>query len=257
MQNHKSYVLAFLIVLVLATMAAIDAVAALQNQNTSVQEEQKSDKEKFESQFPIVEYIKPEPSEPDKLAKRRAVGKKHNREDERIGEHADTIVTSVDWEVGLPALPVARSRAVVIGQITHAEAYLSTDKTGVYSEFTILIDKVLKNESDISMVSGAAVVPIRSGGRVRFPSGHVTLQYTRGQGMPRIGKRYVFFLTRENLEHNLDILTGYELKGGRVALLDYAGDDTHPRAKYKKSDETSFLKDLQAAITNPTSSSTN
>jgi hypothetical protein len=42
------------------------------------------------------------------------------------------------------ALPTHISNAVVIGEVTDAKAYLSEDRTSVYSEFTIRVGEVLK-----------------------------------------------------------------------------------------------------------------
>ena len=81
-----------------------------------------------------------------------------------------------------------------------------------------------------------------------MPSGKLVLSWVSHQNMPRVGGRYLLFLT-----HDLDtpddpgkdflILTGYELRDGQVHLL----DDTlpgHPITRYKGKTETSLLTDL-------------
>ena len=73
-------------------------------------------------------------------------------------------------------------------------------------------------------------------------------------GMPRLGKRYVLFLTHNfpygaEDEQDYYILTAYELTGGHVIPIDNPGGGTHPIAsKYKDADETTFLNDLRLAI---------
>jgi len=207
-------------------------------------------KEEFESQFPTVDFASVEPDDPEEKAKRRAKGNKHNKARiplEEVSED-DSIFSAEDWEVGLPALPVSQSQVIILGRVSDSQAFLSTDKTAVYSEFTVVIDEVLKNDGPEQLKSGGVVVADRSGGRVRFPSGSVTLSQTQGQGMPRAGRQYVFFLARRDQEENYSILTGYELKAGRVALLDNPGGNTHPIAEYKGVEQTTFLETLRNAI---------
>ena len=74
------------------------------------------------------------------------------------------------WMQQLPAFPVDASDAIVIGDITNAQAYLAPGKMGVYSEYTARVDEVLK-PSPASILTGGLVDAQREGGRVRFPSG--------------------------------------------------------------------------------------
>ena len=65
---------------------------------------------------------------------------------------------------------------------------------------------------------------------------------------PKVGGRYLLFLTRDvqtpdDTGKDFHILTGYELRDGRVHLL----DDTlpgHPITRYKGNTETTLLTDL-------------
>src|SRR5213075_2263983 len=66
-------------------------------------------------------------------------------------------------------LPATESNIVVVGQVVDTKAYLSPDKTGVYSEFTVQIEELLKNDSRSTLYSGATLVAERPGGRVRLP----------------------------------------------------------------------------------------
>lgn len=205
-------------------------------------------KQDFESQFPLVDHESPEPTDPEHRARRRAKGEKHNKAVIPLDEESDGIVSTRDWEVGLPALPVEQSQAIVVGRVQDAQAFLSTDKTAVYSEFTIIVEEVLKNTANRQLVAESSLVAERSGGRVRFPSGHVTLQSTRGQGMPRKGRQYVFFLTLQDQALNFSILTGYELKAGRVELLDEPGGG-HPINNHRGVGQEAFLQELRTTIT--------
>lgn len=207
------------------------------------------------SQFPLVDYTASKPTDPKERAKREAKSKKYNSPDApRITESTDQIYSIVDWEVGLPALPVARSSAVIIGEITEAQAYLSDDQAAIYSEFAVRTEVIVKNDSLAPLAAGSSVIVERSGGRVRLPSGKVAASIVNQQDMPRVGGRYVLFLTHEFLmggtyDQNLFILTGYELRGDRVFPLDKTLPG-HPITAYKGKDETLFLQDLWTAVSN-------
>ena len=90
----------------------------------------------------------------------------------------------------------------------------------------------------------------RAGGRVRIESGKVSLYKVAGQGTPQVGGKYLLFLTRTDQESDYGILTGYELRDGRIKLLDNPGDG-HPIPASEGSDEPSFLKQVRAAVANP------
>ncbi len=126
--------------------------------------------------------------------------------------------------------------------VTDAQAYLSNDKTGVYSEFTVRIDEVLKNDSPAQFTVGSFIAVERFGGRVRFPSGRIGTYWASGQGMLRIGRRYVLFLSSS--AESFQIITGYELRGGHVILLDNHGQG-HPLTSYRGADEALLIRDLR------------
>jgi hypothetical protein len=143
---------------------------------------------------------------------------------------------------------VSKSSAVIIGDITEAQAYLSEDGTNIYSEFVVQVQQILKNDNQVSI--GNSIVVERSGGRVRLPSGKIVTARTIDQDLPRIGKRYVLFLTHEfsgvNTE-TLNILTGYEVRDGQVFPLDKLGPK-HPISAYSGVDKLVFLDDLAKAL---------
>jgi hypothetical protein len=212
-------------------------------------------------QWPMTDYNATEPGDPVKRDKRRASNARHDKEetvrepDMRPGHTSETTMTT-DWEVRLPELPAYQSDAVIVGEVLDAGAYLSNDKTGVYSEFTIKIADVLKNDSS-RLTQGSSLVAERLGGRVRFPSGGILPVTISGQGMPRAGRRYVFFLKRIDQGQTYDILTGYELRAGKVSPLDgrRAVGGGHPWAfdKYEGWDEGAFMDAVRIEIANPSS----
>lgn len=248
MPNRKVLAILLAVIFTLSIAGGVAARRVLMQGGAPAARQQKFDKAEFESQFPIVDFDAPEVGDSAELTKRRNISKKFDKAIAPINTHADTIFDTTDWETGLPAMPVAQSQLIVLGEVIDAQAHLSDDKTGIYSEFTIRIEKMLKDDGLVSAASGDTVSVVRGGGRVRFPTGHVLLSRTAGQGMPRLGRRYVLFLKNEGGTQSFGILTGYELKAGRVALLDNPGGGTHPIAKYEGVDEATFLNELQAAI---------
>ena len=231
--------------------AAIATSGVPAQDNSAAGKQQPVGKTEFESQFPLVDFKKPEPSDQRKRARWQAKGKKYKSIGLSVTEESELITVNSEWDVGLPALPVAKSDLVVIGEVVAAEALLSESKDWVYSEFTIRVGEVLKNTSKVTLSQGSSITADRDGGGVRFPSGRVTIQYIVGQGMPRVGRRYTLFLTSDDEGQSFHILTAYELRGGRVVPVDDPAGGTHPIAvKYRGADEESFLSDLRSAVDN-------
>lgn len=241
MRGHGRTSLVLLAVAAFTAGAVIATFGGAAQDNPARGERQKRDWAEFESQFPVTDINKPEPSDPEKRAKRKARGKKYQYGGMPI-ERGGHITLNTEWDIELPPLPVAKSDLVVIGDVTGAEAHVSDDRTAVYSEYTIRVTEVLKNTSDAPPSVGDSLTADRQGGRVRFPNGETALQYVNGQGMPRVGGRYALFLTHADQDRGAHILTGYELRGGRVLPLD------HFAAVYKEANEASFLNDLRAAV---------
>lgn len=130
--------------------------------------------------------------------------------------------TGTDGYLNLPALPVQQSDAVIVGEVTASEAHISNDQTGVYSEFSIRVDEILKNLLDSSLNVGDVSIGEREGGVVRFQDGRLFKYEIYHQGMPRIGRKYLFFLSRNKDGEDYSIVTAYELREGRVVPLDHS-----------------------------------
>lgn len=203
-------------------------------------------------QKPVAEYSAADHAD----AARRAKSSRHNkRGSEPIKELAagDSARRTVShWWVGLPALPVPQSGAIVVGEVVDAQAYLSGDKTDVYSEFTVRVEEVLKADGRAELAPGSLVVTERQGGAVRFSSGSVQHYGVHRQGVPLVSRRYVLFLKPDDQGQDFQILTGYELRAGRVFPLD--GEDVQDKraelqfARYRGSDEVTFLNAVREAI---------
>lgn len=197
-----------------------------------------------ENRLPIADYTAAESSDPQ----RQERGKKYDKSDWRIYPETTSSMTKVDYvNPNLPALPLTKSAAVIVGQVTDAKAYLSNDRTGVYSAFTVRIDEVLKNSSSVPLSSASLVEVERDGGRVRFSGGRIQTYTISSQDMPAVGLRYVFFLTNPNGQSDFQILTAYELREGRVFPL----DDLPNLHRYENADELNFLSELRKKTTPP------
>ena len=170
--------------------------------------------------LPTVDYYAAEPLSLKERDIRRARGRRYNESPMNVKElppdiHQLPLVNHFWW--GLTSIPVEQSDAIIIGEVTGAQAYLSNDKTGVYSEFTIQVEQTLKAPEGLAPIS---IVVERSGGAVRFPSGRIIRYEVQNQGMPRVGKRYLLFLKQNSEGDDFSVLTGYAFRRGNVVPLD-------------------------------------
>ncbi len=203
---------------------------------------------------PLVDYDGSQTNDPERQSKNHRHGGVSGFVEKAYRGEESVLIN--DWEVGLPALPVDRSDSVVLGKVVGAQAFLSDDKSGIYSEFKVLVDNVLKG--DALLTPGSSIVAERLGGRVRLPSGRTVVYRLIGQAFPQLNGTYVFFLKKENGQADYSILTAYELKGGRIIPLDGSNVEltsTWRFDKYKDVDEQQFLGELRDAIAKSSKSS--
>ena len=211
-----------------------------------------------EDKLPTVNFDALDQSNVNEQAKRNSRGKRFDGTLRVAEPHPEAGAKGIldSWMQSLPALPVDASDAIVIGDITNAQAYLSPDKTGVYSEYTVRVEKVLKQYSAAPIVTGGFVDAQREGGRVRFPSGRVQSYITHYQGVPVTGRKYVVFLKRNEPADVFILLTAYEHRDGHVYPIDgvdlpLGGTEIPQFAAYKGVDEATFTKDLRRALAHP------
>lgn len=197
---------------------------------------------------PVLEYEQTGPA----MAAPKAKNSRALRQDKPIDELPGTVVplpTTAHMWVGLPALPIAQSDAVVLGEVTDRRASLTEDRTGVYSEFSVRLDTVFKDAQGLP-ASGGVVQVFRPGGAVRFASGKVQRYTISKLSYPKQGRQYILFLKRDD-EGDFSILTGYELWNNKVVPLD--GDKADPRGElqfgvYRGASRESFLSELMKAV---------
>lgn len=222
---YTSQKIFLLLITIITIVAALVTTSRVRTQNNLPQASpqtppgrvNKEEKAEYESQFPVADYEAAESGAPDTRQQRRGKNRRYDgrgvvAKPENSGEEQVTTRFD-DWEMQLPALPVAQSDAVVIGEVLDAKAYLSNDKSGVYSEFSLRADEVLMESGTAKIAPGSTVVAEREGGRVRLPSGVIELYQIAGYGMPRNHHRYVLFLRGTGEERSYSIITGYGAGG--------------------------------------------
>lgn len=239
-------------IVVFATISV--SVTTLRSQEVSCEIQDKSAQEKqtpadFESQFPIADYNAPEEANPERRVKRKVKSKRYDNYKLVIRSPGDDTAgrVLVTEDPLLPAIPAKDSDVIVTGKVLDAQAYLSDNRSGVYSEFTIQVDEILKNNSSIEILRGNQITADRAGGFVRYPNGRRILYSIAGERMPRVGRQYVLFLTKTDNSPNYYILTGYELKENDISPLDARVQYD----EYKQADITSFLKAIRNVVAQP------
>ena len=195
--------------------------------------------------LPLVDPTVPTTTDEKKAARRKAKGQKYSNPSFPISE-TNLHISHVLEGGPTTALPVEQSDLIIVGEITNAEAVLSNDGTGVYSEFTVLVNEVLKNDPTESITKGDSIVVERQGGKLKLPSGKLAVERVIGTRMPRVGKNYVLFFIKHP-DNSMYIHSGYELSGNQVTPLDdYEGN---PSSKYKGVLWDILLSDISLALT--------
>jgi hypothetical protein len=231
MRRWKGLGLACFVLLTFATGAGITAL-----------QPPGRDPQRKRAEYPIVDYNAPELSDLKERAKRREKGKKYDAALQPIRPDLKDVrrMEHIHFPADITALPVSRSAAIIVGKVTNAVAYLSPDKTGVYSEFQIVIDEVIKNDNQTPISVGETISVQRPGGRVRVPSGQIH-EYRTSLNPLEVGCRYALFLIRR--ESDFLVFTGYELRRGTVSPL----DDLPIFDQYKDASEAAFIDELRKA----------
>lgn len=198
---------------------------------------------------PVLDYAQAGPGTAAPKAKKNR-GLRQDRAIEELPGAIEPLPTSLHLWAGLPALPVAQSDAVVLGDVIDRRANLTDDRMSVFSEFSVRIDTVFKDAQGLPG-AGGAVWASRPGGNVRFASGKVQRYTAAKLGYPQQGKRYVLFLKRDE-QGDFSIITGYELRAAKVLPLDgSSGGDPKGElqfAVYSGASQEAFLGELKKAV---------
>lgn len=218
--------------------------------NQHLIEQQQKKQAELEEQFPVVDYDAPEvTNDPEKLARRK---EKNRHFDKRSLVYQDPTpriseVARIIEGYDVPALPIAQSSLIIMGEILDSRAHLSNDKRGVYTELIVRIGEVIKNTTPVQPTQGVEITATREGGIVRYANGHKRLYHLAEEGMPAVGRRYVLFLSSVENSDDYSILTGYELTETRVVPV----DSSHQFATYNGYAIDAFLGVIRASLNQP------
>lgn len=249
MKSHKLNASNLLLAtFILATMVALVSLPGRGSSDPAPTGQKSNKNFSDKDELPVAIFDAPQPADPAERALRQARSSRYDRLGAQpIAEAppgSEPLPLNAHFWWGMQAIPTDHSSAIVLGEVVNAQAYLSNDKSNVYSEFTLLIKEVLKDSQEFPLTSGKLIAVERPSGAVRFPSGRVQRFSINKQGMPRVGKRYVLFLKYNEQGQDFSILTGYQLRNGRVLPL----DDLGPFTVFKGTGETSFLDVVRQAI---------
>jgi hypothetical protein len=255
MRRKRALILALVFALASAVIALADALRDPRQQGSPARQEQLE-----EAVTPVVDFDAPAPADPKGKALRHArsklydhVGDPNGVRKPPLSETSEPIVLLLPISHGPKEspMPVRQADAVIIGMVTAAGAYLSNDKTDVYSEFSTSLEDVLLDDRSAPLLPGAVITTQRRGGTVRFSSGKTVVRGALGKTMPRVGLRYLLFLKRNEEGETFSIITGYALLNGKVRPLDGAskkGQRLNDFAAHVDADESAFLNQVRAAI---------
>jgi hypothetical protein len=260
---NKKYLIILIVILFGLGGLLLSNIRPVNTQSSDKVNNAKQEKDKSDDDFPLVSLDTSDTSRRVKIIDEKR--KKRNEKYDKSGWVQKKVRDSVtevrridDWQTSLPALPVKISDAVVVGTVNSSEAFLSNDETGVYSEFTILIDSLVKDNQSASLESDTNIIIQRAGGRVIYPTGKILRYSIHGQGMPRLNGRYVFFLAYNQPTQTYRILTAYEIANGKIIALDGKGTSKGAGfnfSKYDGLDERQFMDEIQVALNSQADSS--
>ncbi|HEX8249768.1 MAG TPA: hypothetical protein VF599_16435 [Pyrinomonadaceae bacterium] len=232
------------LVFLITIAVSLGTINSHSQQDTSEQQD-KSGSEEW-SKYPLVDYDAPEPSDVAELEERKLKNKRYDNQGlVKKNPHPDTGGVQVIDELPLPpVIPTAESDLIIVGKILNGRAYLSNDKRGIYSEYTVQIKEILKAGDADKTASGKEIIVDRTGGRVRYANGQQVSYQNAVQNLPKIGGEYVLFLKNDKQSPNYKILTGYQIEDDKV----YSLDDRGRFNEFKEKDAPNFVKAVRNKI---------
>jgi hypothetical protein len=242
MQLSKSTYFVFIVVITIMTLS-VTVFKSGKSSVTGQQNVRRIDVPLYdrEDRYPVVESDEVEPSDGVKRAKLKRQKQRYDKDApfSHPGPNHSEVAFLPEWQFDFPALPIAKSDAIVIGEVLNAEAHRSENKVNVFSNFELKVNEVLKGSN---LTPGSVINLQRVGGFVNYTNGKKVLFRLVGNGMPAVGERYALFLSV--LEEDYRILTGYELGAEGVMPL----DNSRQFETYHGTNEADFLKALRDAI---------
>ncbi len=262
--------------LIITTIAATSTISIIHSQKRDNSNSQSTNKQQDDGKAlikkieengdPIADYNSSESynAQENNLRKKRKA--KHNLKSPdlkpgdakrfELNDNSQPINVGGPW-IGSPkrsALPITQDDFIVVGEVIDAQAFLSDDKTSIFSEFNFKVEDVLKQNAEHPVSINEVITTERAGGKVKLPSGKILHRLAEGYPMPKVGKRYLMFLKYDKETDSSYIMTGYKLEAGKVTPLDGIGLDEQivqsleNYQQYKDVDEDFFLNTVRNAI---------
>ena len=193
--------------------------------------------------YPIAEFDEPEPTD---AVRKEALRERKIRNNDQTFSEPSAEDGAVGWfperNFNFPALPVNESDVIVVGKVLSAKAHRSENGRGIFSDFEVTVEEVLKGRSSFS--DHNVIVIERTGGYLKYPNGRKVLFFVQGYGMPEVGARNVFFL--KVVGQGFRIVTAYELGPDGVLPLDLS----RQFERFQGEEETAFIDTLRQAVAN-------
>lgn len=243
MQLNKSTYSVFVVVVTLMVLS-VTLFKGPQGSANVQQSVRVTNRETFQDRrdrYPVVAAEETEPNDPVKKAKLKKQKQRYDKDAPftNPGPKDEELAFRPEWQFNFPALPVAKSNVIVVGQVLSAEAHRSNNKMNVFSNLEVRVNEVLKGNLSVGNIINIQ----RIGGFVKYPGGQKVLFRLSGNGMPAVGARYAFFLN-DVVDEDYTILTAYELAAEGVVPLD---NSTQFRV-YQGVSEVSFIATVRDAI---------
>lgn len=200
----------------------------------------------FFAKFAVADYDAPLPESVEELEQRKLKSHRYDNENwvlKNPDPDTDYAKRSIAVQP-VPTFPVEESDLIVTGIATAASAHLSNDKTGIYTEYTIRIEQVLKDGLGRNPSPDSVITIDRAGGAVRYPDGHRVAYLLAEKKLLSVGASYALFLRDDKRSKNFEVVTAYELKVNSVSPLDSGSSFEEVRGMTK----SDFIKAVQGKL---------
>lgn len=201
------------------------------------------------SKYGIADYNTDEPLDPTEREQRRSKNQRYDKEDwVEKNPHPETGMVGRHTEgEPPPAMPTEESSLIVVGRVVGLRTFLSNDKTGVYTEYNIKVDQILKNNHSLELSQGKSITIDRAGGVVRYPHGQNVIYLDSDNELPENGGEYLLFLRSKGESENFAVIRLYELQATKTVALDRgrAVDDIERMGK------SDFVKAVKDKVSRP------
>lgn len=246
MRQGNIFLLILALIIITAVITSVGLTGRLEALSVRAQEGNPERTKKWQTLTPVDEAQVPADTHERTLRQSKSRRYNSTRSDQVLTEQpSDGIYGRIDESQRPSAIPTSLSDAVILGTIVSAQPYLADDKKSVYTEFTVRVEEAFKQEVPSHMTTGNLMVVDQEGGALRLKDGRL-LRYLVGgtSRLPSVNGRFVLFLFLIHNGQDLSILSGYELRNGRVVSLEDGG----VKSPYANWDEWSFLSVLRNAV---------